>query len=998
MPLIPMSRPANGFGSNGKAINVHLNLFKIAMSPKNDFFHYNIEILSSKGTSPPIAMKKRIFKDIYALFARTLDGVGPVFDGDRTVYSHRQLTPLEGTVQAASFKLPPEKEEFKFILTEVEKPKWRTSDIFHALFGPHGPTMNNKSDADKTALINTSRRAMQAINVAIRYLLAADCPSTSRAFFPDQAPSLPIGGGVLLRRGYITHLRLGNTTNFTPPPDNLFLAMDMTCATFLEAPPQANPANTLADLCCKILNIGSTKMYNLGDDDYRKLHKVLRRFKINIKRGESDKGITKSIDHLTLTNSRNEIFETDEGKTSVEVSHNIMSSQFGYQLTRSSYLKAFFLKTWGKRLCFPDLPNVVTMGKGKKTVYPLELCSIRPVSFPKFLRKDVIQIFLTMTSSHNQGQRYILKLTGDQQSAALRFQTLRPSLRFDQIMLARRHVMKSEHEKLLSVYGIRIAQEFVGVQARVLPPPVVEYRGNLRIPVRDGQWNIAKPNLQFIQPKVLKSWAVVVCTNAPIPDQPIMNFLRALRDKLIQLGIQVADAPPPVIRLQPPGQMPQVKEALERAGKTAWQSFQKVPPQLFLCITDERSFLYNTIKVEGDVSFSFPAYNLEKKEKNVTLYISISLALCISWRYHPVHGPQAHVRVLFFYQNAQRSIPVQVSKVPETKELTAHNIEWGGRDRNLKIGGLNHRLTDLEPACGGIPTMIVGADLTHNNLSPKMKPSIAALVGSLDRTLLKYAPAVGVQPLLEPSDEDSRPRSQEPILLFRSLLTELLEKWGKNNPALKFPRKMVIFRDGVSDGEFTQVLESEFKAAKGKTFSFGGGSLFENKKLINQVLSLISVSSFSCDNLHCVCQKVNRSGNAPAGTVLDHQIGDPNLFDFFSQTQAGLQGTSRPTRYVVLKDESNASADQLQSIIQIISSGFQRATRSVGLATPAYVFAARAKMWLNADDDGASTVMSSSSGRDQTAEERTHDLEVYQQRIQSMMARLQSLDQQMWWI
>ena len=79
------------------------------------------------------------------------------------------------------------------------------------------------------------------------------------------------------------------------------------------------------------------------------------------------------------------------------------------------------------------------------------------------------------------------------------------------------------------------------------------------------------------------------------------------------IGIQVADAPPPVIRLQPPGQIPQVKEALERAGKTAWQSFQKIPPQLFLCITDERSFLYNTIKVEGDVSLSLPAYTLRKK-------------------------------------------------------------------------------------------------------------------------------------------------------------------------------------------------------------------------------------------------------------------------------------------------------------------------------------------------------------------------------------------------
>jgi hypothetical protein len=62
--------------------------------------------------------------------------------------------------------------------------------------------------------------------------------------------------------------------------------------------------------------------------------------------------------------------------------------------------------------------------------------------------------------------------------------------------------------------------------------------------------------------------------------------------------------------------------------------------------------------------------------------------------------------------------------------------------------------------------LYLGADLTHNNLSPKMKPSIAALVGSLDRTLLKYAPAVGVQPLLEPSDEDGRPRSQEVIFHF----------------------------------------------------------------------------------------------------------------------------------------------------------------------------------------------------------------------------------------
>ncbi|KAI7937428.1 hypothetical protein MJO29_014743 [Puccinia striiformis f. sp. tritici] len=906
MALVPMTRPANGLGTAGNPINVQLNLFNISLSPSNDFFHYNVEILSSKGTSPPIAMKKRIFKDIHAVYAGPPDGVGPVFDGDKTVYSHKELTPLEGTVSVTSYKLPVEQEEFKYILTEVENLKWRTSDLFHNLFGPQGPSMRNKSETEKSALINTSRRAMQALNVAIRYPMTTDCPSTSRAFFPDQAPSLDIMNGVILRRGYITHLRAGNTTNFRPPPDNLFLAMDMTCATFLEAPPEGNPANTLADLCCKILNVNPQRLCGLQEEDYRKLHKILRRFKINIKRGESDKGITKSIDHLTLTNSRNEMFETDEGTTSVE---------------------AFFLKTWGRRLRYPELPNVVTIGKGKKTVYPMEVCSIR------------------------KGQRYILKLSGDQQSAALRFQTVRPAGRFEQIMMARTHVMKSAHEKLLAAYGIKIGQHFVEAQARVLPPPVVEYHSNLRISVSNGQWNIAKPNLQFLSAKGLKSWAVVICTSAHLPDPAIMNFLLGLRSKLIQLGLSVADSPPPVIRLTGPGQAA-VKDALEKAGKTAWQAFEKTPPQLFLCVTDERSFLYNSIKVEGD-------------------------------------------------NFASRGVTTQCMVLKHVKNPKDQYLSNLALKINLKIGGLNHRLADLESACGGAPTMIVGADLTHNNLALKMKPSIAALVGSLDRTMLKYAPAVGVQPLLEPSDEDGRPRSQEPIQLFRTLLFGLLQKWAKNNPVQKYPRRMIIFRDGVSDGEFSQVLES------GMRLSLIAG-LFA---IVFYNISLSAWFALPLDRIQgcqrCGSETVrkggrvqDRSGNAPAGSVLDNRIGDPLLFDFFAQTQAGLQGTSRPTRYVILKDESNSSADQLQAIIQIISSGFQRATRSVGLATPAYyadIVASRAKLWLNVDDD-ASTVASGSSGRDQTAEERAHDLDVYKQRIESMMSKLESLDQQMWWI
>lgn len=102
----------------------------------------------------------------------------------------------------------------------------------------------------------------------------------------------------------------------------------------------------------------------------------------------------------------------------------------------------------------------------------------------------------------------------------------------------------------------------------------------------------------------------------------------------------------------------------------------------------------------------------------------------------------------------------------------------------------------------------------------------------------------------------------------------------------------------------------------------------------------------------------DRSGNAPAGTTVDDVIGDLHVFDFFCQSQGGLKGTSRPCRYIVLKDESNFSADKLQILINsgkknlylscrikdvfsIVFSpvclSYQPATRSVEMAASAYV-------------------------------------------------------------
>ena len=48
----------------------------------------------------------------------------------------------------------------------------------------------------------------------------------------------------------------------------------------------------------------------------------------------------------------------------------------------------------------------------------------------------------------------------------------------------------------------------------------------------------------------------------------------------------------------------------------------------------------------------------------------------------------------------------------------------------------------------------------------------------------------------------------------------------------------------------------------------------------------------------------DRSGNPLPGLVVDQTIINPNYFDFFLLSHAGIQGTSRPTYYCVLWDAS----------------------------------------------------------------------------------------------
>jgi hypothetical protein len=126
---------------------------------------------------------------------------------------------------------------------------------------------------------------------------------------------------------------------------------------------------------------------------------------------------------------------------------------------------------------------------------------------------------------------------------------------------------------------------------------------------------------------------------------------------------------------------------------------------------------------------------------------------------------------------------------------------------NAKLGGVNHAL-DLEyKSCGhdeeehslksfmGDRTMVVGVDVTHPPPGTNTK-SLAAVVASTGNDFARFPGCVRVQK-----------GRVEMVQEFAGMMRERIKLWSEQNKTL--PEKIVIFLDGVSEGQFETVLKEE---------------------------------------------------------------------------------------------------------------------------------------------------------------------------------------------
>ncbi|XP_020755591.1 piwi-like protein 2 isoform X3 [Odocoileus virginianus] len=184
--------------------------------------------------------------------------------------------------------------------------------------------------------------------------------------------------------------------------------------------------------------------------------------------------------------------------------------------------------------------------------------------------------------------------------------------------------------------------------------------------------------------------------------------------------------------------------------------------------------------------------------------------------------------------------------------------------------------------------MVIGMDVYHDP-SRGMR-SVVGFVASINLTLTKWYSRVVFQ----------MPH-QEIVDSLKLCLVGSLKKFYEVNHCL--PEKIVVYRDGVSDGQLKTVASYEIPQLQ-KCFE-----AFENyhpKMVVFVVQKKIST------NLYLAATE-NFATPSP-GTVVDHTITSCEWVDFYLLAHHVRQGCGIPTHYVCVLNTANLSPDHMQRL------------------------------------------------------------------------------------
>lgn len=478
-------------------------------------------------------------------------------------------------------------------------------------------------------------------------------------------------------------------------------------------------------------------------------------------------------------------------------------------------------------------------------------------------------------------------LLGAQTSEMIRFAARRPHQNAESIMGDGKKVTKIEPlanglNTSLTPFGIKVSANLLTVPGRILAPPVLQYRAQTTCTPTNGAWNLDTRQLgqkPFRVAKKLGSWNTLVINSGNYDTIPggvpgIKQNLELFRKTMVTYGLEPDAVQEPLVISLAPGDL-QNKNLTKIQGdvSTALRTKLKGKPKfLFVILPNDNAALYDSIKFVCDCQLGIPN-------------------IC--------------------------SIGSKFSKEKGQMQYFANVV----MKFNQKLGGVNHTVDIQKMAPLDAKTILFGIDVTHPSPgSAESAPSIAGVVASVDSMFSQF-----------PASMRTQKGREEMVTELEEMIIERLKLWRTRNQG-GLPNKVIVYRDGVSEGQYHIVLDKEYPAFK-KAFDKLYGAESKHPKI-----SIIIVGKRHHTRFYPTKEEDTdgRTGNPKPGTVVDRGVTGEKLFDFFLLAHQGLQGTSKPAHYVVLKDGNKFGADQLQSLTHNLCYTFARATRSVSICPPAY--------------------------------------------------------------
>ncbi|KAK2751052.1 Nucleolar Complex 2 protein [Myotisia sp. PD_48] len=428
-------------------------------------------------------------------------------------------------------------------------------------------------------------------------------------------------------------------------------------------------------------------------------------------------------------------------------------------------------------------------------------------------------------------------------------------------------------------FGLNIEPKMVALTGFVLKPPCLRYSKPLS--VQPGGWNLAN-NLMFNRPAIFPPNSTqiigyVIMTSPTLGKPPsTIQFIERLGEHLRKYGLNLPKDKPT------PRKLIELSHDSEQNEKLIDNIFSEIKMARWaftiVILPEQDTEVYSQVKYSADVKHGFHT-------------------LCVAPKL-PKQGGYNAVREINTHPSCLANLALKV---------------------NLKLGGVNHQLETPQNDQFRARIMYLGIDVTHPTGTDSIPnaPSIAGVVANCDSLLGQWPASLRVQE-----------RRVEIVQSLSEMVIERLKSW-KDQKFL--PQKIVVYRDGVSESQYQQVLDSELNAINNAIETYYGTVCRPKVTMI--IVGKRHHTRFYPANREHIDE---RSGNVVAGTVVDRGCTMVRNFDFFLVAHTGIKGTSRPAHYVVLSDESKFPADELQAMTHNLSYVFGRATRSVSIATPAY--------------------------------------------------------------